>query len=67
MSLILKENSFKFNDKYYLQTLAIAMGTKMAVPFAIIFMAHNEKQVLTSHKPHKPFLWKRYIDDMFCV
>ena len=27
MRLILKENSFKFNDKHYLQTHGIAMGT----------------------------------------
>ena len=46
MRLILKENSFKFNDKHCLLTLAIAMGTKMAVPFAVIFMAHIEKQLL---------------------
>ena len=26
MRLILQENSFKFNDKHYLQTLQIAMG-----------------------------------------
>jgi len=31
MRLILKENSFKFNNKHYLQTHGIAMGTKMAV------------------------------------
>ena len=31
MRLILTENSFKFNDKHYLQTHVIEMGTKMAV------------------------------------
>ena len=46
----------------------IAMGTKMAVAFAVIFMAHIEKQLLTGYKPHKPFLWKRYTNDIFlCV
>ena len=44
------------------------MGTKMAVAFAVIFMAHIEKQLLTGYKPHKPFLWKRYTNDIFlCV
>ena len=42
--LILKENSFKFNDKHYLQTHGIAIGTKMAVAFAVIFITHIEKQ-----------------------
>ena len=66
MRLILKENSFKFHDKHYLQTHGIAMGTKMAVAFAIIFMAHIEKQLLLA-SPHKPILWKRFIDDIFSV
>ena len=66
MRLILKENSFKFHDKHYLQTHGIAMGTKMAVAFAVIFMAHIEKQLLLA-SPHKPILWKRFIDDIFSV
>ena len=39
----------------------------MAIAFAVVFMAQIEKQLLTSYKPHKPFLWKIYIDDIFCV
>jgi len=66
MRLILKENSFKFNDKHYLRTHGIAAGTKMAVAFAIIFMAHIEKQLLAI-SPHKPLIWKRFIDDIFSV
>ena len=36
---ILEENSFEFNGKNYLQTHGTAMGTKMAVAVANIFMA----------------------------
>ena len=43
LSLILKENSFQFNGKDYLKTHGTAMGTKMAVAFAKIFMASIEK------------------------
>ena len=64
MRLILKENSFQFNGEHFLQTHGIAMGTKMAVAFAVIFMAHIEKQLLAS-SPHKPIIWKRFIDDIF--
>ena len=46
LSLILKENSFHFNGKDYLQTHGTAMGTKMAVAFANIFMATIEKEIL---------------------
>ena len=34
MRLILKENSFNFNDKHFLQTHGVAMGTKMAVAYS---------------------------------
>jgi len=55
MRLILKENSFQFNGKHYLQTHGIAMDTKMAVAFPVIFMAHIEKQLLAA-SPFKPTL-----------
>ena len=42
------------------------MGTKMAVAFSVIFMAHIEKQLLNA-SPYKPFLWRRFIDDIFSV
>ena len=64
--LILKENSFQFNGKNYLQIHSIAMGTKMAVAFANIFMADIETHIL-SNSVVKPTIWKRYIDDIFSL
>ena len=46
LRLILKENSFQFNGKLYLQTHRTAMGTKTAVSSANIFMSHIETQSL---------------------
>ena len=66
MKLILKENLFHFNGKHFLQTHGIAMDTKMAVAFSVIFMAHVEKQLLLC-SPHKPIIWQRLIDDIFSV
>ena len=66
MKLILKENLFHFNGKHFLQTHDIAMGTKTAVAFSVIFMAHIEKQLLLSG-PHKPLIRKRFIEDGFSV
>ena len=65
LSLILK-NSFRFNGKDYLQTHGTAMGTKMAVAFANIFMASIEKEILRQ-SINKPLTWKRFIDDVFCL
>ena len=61
LSLILQENSFQFNGKDYLQTHGTAMGTKMAVAFANIFMARLEKEILRQSTT-KPIFWKRFID-----
>ena len=66
LSLILEENSFQFNGKDYLQTHGTAMGTKMAVAFANIFMASIEKEILRQ-SVYKPLTWKRFIDDVFCL
>ena len=66
LRLILKENSFQFNGKNYLQTHGTAMGTKMAVAFANIFMSAVETRLI-SQSPTQPLVWKRYIDDIFSL
>ena len=66
LELILQENSFQFTGKYYLQTHGTAMGTKMAVAFANIFMGKVESQIL-ERSAIKPLAWKRYIDDVFSI
>ena len=66
LRLILKENSFQFNGKHYLQTYGTAMGTRTAVSYANIFMAHIETAIL-SKRVFKSTVWKRYIDDFFSL
>ena len=56
----------RFNGKDYLQTHGTAMGTKMAVAFANIFMASIEKEILRQ-SVNKPLTWKRFIDVVFCL
>ena len=59
----LQENSFQFNKRNYLQRHGTAMGTKMAVAFANIFMGEIGKQML-NESVYKPLAWKRYIDNI---
>ena len=66
LHFILKDNYFDFLDKHYLQIQGTAMGTKMAPPYANIFMAHIEKQITQSYNTHI-LLWKRFIDDIFFI
>jgi peptide-methionine (R)-S-oxide reductase len=66
LHFILKENHFDFLDKHYLQTQGTAMGTKMAPPYANIFMAQIEQQIKHNYNQHIS-LWKRFIDDIFFI
>ena len=66
LRLILQENSFQFNGKDYLQIHGTAMGTKMAVSFANIFMAKIETEII-NHCTKKLLVWKRYMDDVFSL
>jgi hypothetical protein len=47
LRLVLQESSFQFNGKNYVQIHGIAMGTKMAVSFANLFMAAVETEILS--------------------
>ena len=66
LHFILKENYFDFLDKHYLQIQGTAMGTKMAPPYANIFMATIEHAITQTQQKHI-LLWKRYIDDIFFI
>ena len=50
LRVVLKENSFQFNGKHYLQTHGTAMSTKTVISFANIFMAHIETAILSMQK-----------------
>ena len=63
--LVLKNNIFKFNQKYYIQKEGTAMGTRMAQAYANIFMSSIEEQII--EKVHKIKLWRRFIDDVICT
>ena len=64
--LVFTCNHFRFLGQHYLQMSGTAMGTKMAPSYANIFMGILEKQMLSTY-PHKPFIYFRYIDDIFMI
>ena len=61
---VLKNNCFEFNRDVKRQKSGTAIGTKFASPYACIFMNEVETEILKS-KELQPFLWLRYIDDIF--
>ena len=64
--IVLNNNYFEFNGETYRQKRGTAIGTKMAPPYAILFMDKFEKEFLEKIEL-KPWVWWRYIDDIFLV
>ena len=64
--LVLQNNYFEFNERYLKQIRGTAIGTKFAPPYAIIYMAALEEDFLETLMK-KPWLWWRYIDDIFMI
>ena len=51
-------------NKTLKQKRGTAIGTKFAPPYSILFMAELEEEILQKAE-FKPYLWWRYIDDVF--
>ena len=65
-SLVLENNYFEFNDRFYRQKLGTAIGTKFAPAYANLFMTKLEERLLDA-SPDKPLVWMRLIDDVFFI
>ena len=66
LELVLKNNTFEFDGKSYIQLQGTAMGTKLAPAYANIFMGKLEHTILSS-APLQPTYYKRYIDDILII
>ena len=65
-NIVLKHNYFELGKYVYHQIIGTAIGTKFAPHYANIFMAALEEEIF--EKSHvQPYLWLRYLDDIFCV
>ena len=64
--IVLKQNYFEFGQDVYQQILGTATGTKFKPPYANIFMAGLEEEIIKNPK-FKPFLSLRHLDDIFCL
>lgn len=64
--IVLNNNVFTFDEKYYLQVQGTAMGTKLAPAYANIFMSKIETDI-QDRAPDRIAFWKRFIDDIFVI
>ena len=57
LEIVLKLNTFEFNEKHYLQQFGTAMGSKLAPAYANTFMGDLEKSIL-ENSPLKPTYYR---------
>ncbi|CAJ0966902.1 unnamed protein product [Ranitomeya imitator] len=69
LTIVLDSNHFLFQDQFYLQIRGTAMGSNVAPPYANCYMADFEESLIYPDLRFRDnvLLWKRYIDDIFCV
>jgi hypothetical protein len=66
--LIIKQNYFELNSKFYQQSEGLAMGTPSSALLAEIYLQHLEhNQMLDLLKKHKIISYHRYVDDILIV
>ena len=61
---ILRNKYFQFNAQIKQQISGTAVGTKFAPPYACLFMDKIETAFVETQEL-QPFVWFRYIDDIF--
>ena len=62
--VVLKNNIFTFGKKTLKQKRGPAIGAKPAPLYSILFMSELEEDIVKLCE-YKPYLWGRYIDDIF--
>lgn len=65
--LVLKQNCFEFNGKYFSQINGTMMGTPFGVEYSCLAVAYQEKMIFEQYTGEKPILYLRYIDDVFGI
>ena len=66
VQFVLKNNYFEFNSKVKQQVSGTVIGNKFASPYTCIFMDRMETEFLEKERL-KPWVWLRYIDNIFIV
>ncbi|CAJ0966616.1 unnamed protein product, partial [Ranitomeya imitator] len=69
LNLVLRDTYFMFQDTFYIQKRGTAMGSNVAPPYAVAYMAAFEEDFVFYHPlfvQHSK-LWRRFIDDIFCI
>ena len=66
LNVILNSTYFQFNGKYYQQINGCPMGSPLSPIFAEFVMRDLENHCIDNLQ-EKPLIYKRYVDDIFCI
>ena len=66
IKLLLKNNFFEQGSDIFKQVKGTAIGTKFAPQYAIVYLGEFEDTALEGYGL-KPWVWWRYIDDIFTI
>ena len=66
LDFILKHSTFKFRDSHIHQIQGTSMGTRMAPPFANLFIGKEERTISLTFL-NLIYFWKRFIDGIFFI
>ena len=66
LHFVLSNNYFIYDDKIYKQTHGCAMGSPVSPVVANLCMEAIEEVAINTSEV-KPKVWKRYVDDSFCI
>ena len=64
MDLVLENNNFNFNGKYYIQNEGTAIGSHLGMNYACTYLGEWE-QTLFEQSRHLPSKYWRYVDDIW--
>jgi len=64
LKIVLFNNYIYYNKSYYLQIKGVSMGSKSSPAIANLYLSILENSFLTIHKP---FYYRRFIDDLFII
>ena len=69
LKFVLENNYFLFDNILYKQLFGTAMGTKMAPPYANLFLGKLEEEQITNNDNYKNNIkfYKRFLDDIFLI